>query len=758
MSQLPNATKVLLPGADHAIRKIAMLGNHTPRQCGIATFTADLSDAIRHEFPRLDTFVLAMNDAGSNHAYPAKVRYAIDEADEPSYRRAAAFLAGEHADVLSVQHEYGIYGPRAGAHLLALLHSTQLPVVSTLHTVLRHPNAEQRAVMDELTHRSDRLVVMSPRGASLLHEVHGVPLAKIDVIPHGIPHVPVDPTAKERLGLAGKRVILTFGLISPDKGLEHAIDALPQVLARHPDTVYLVVGATHPHIRARVGEAYRTMLQQRAERLGVASQIVFHNRFVSAEELIDFLSAADVYVTPYLQDQQSTSGTLAYAVGAGKAVISTPYVYAQELLADGRGLLVPPRDAQALGDALCRVLGDPAVLAGLQEKAGAYGEHMGWPAVAQGYVETFERARAERPTRVRRQHRTGLALPDLDLAHVRRLTDDTGIIQHAVYAVPRYSEGYCLDDNARALRLVALADTDGALSDLTSRYLAFVAHAFDPAARCFRNFLSYDRRWLEPEGSEDSHGRALWALGSVVGRSRNAGHVGLARELFHATLPGAVRHTSPRAWAFTLLGIDEHLRAFPGESAPRNIRADLAHRLLGLFSAAKGPDWAWFEDRVTYANARLPQALIASGAALGDDAMIEVGLHSLAWLFALQTGPDGFFAPVGSNGFKERGQPGADWDQQPIEAGGMVSACVEALRATGDPRWATRAHQAFGWFLGDNALLLPVYDAQTGGCRDGLHADRANENQGAESTLAFLLALLELRSAAALPLDLEVVS
>ncbi len=740
------------------IRKVAVVGNHLPRHCGIATFTADLTQALGREFPALDCFVLAMNDPGKRYAYPSRVRFEIAETDLGSYRQAADYLNVNTVDAVCVQHEYGIFGGKAGAHILALLRELRMPIVTTLHTILAEPNAQQRFVMDELTRISERIVVMSDHGAELIREVHKVPEGKIDRIPHGIRELPFANGSKDHLGVEGKSVILTFGLLSPDKGIENVIDALPAILARHPNTVYILLGSTHPHVKEQTGETYRLMLEARARRLGVDSSMIFHDRFVGDDELAEFLSAADVYVTPYLKPEQITSGTLAFAVGSGKAVVSTPYWYARELLADGHGILVPWRDPGAIAREVIDLLGDDGKRLAIRERAYARGRSMVWPAVARRYVECFARARADHTDRLRTAFQTKTLatrpteLPEVDFAHVRAMTDDTGILQHAAFTIPRYDDGYCLDDNARALLLTSMVEDDGtedrrSLGALASRYLAFVQHAFNLEAGRFRNFMTYSRRWTEQCGSEDSHGRALWALGAVVGRSGDPGRKGVAGALFHLSLPAALRFTSPRAWAFALLGIEEYLRAFQGDSVVKATGADLAARLLARFAASATTDWPWFEDRLTYCNARMPQALVATGAWMEDEKMVSIGLRSLGWLMTLQTSPEGYFAPVGSNGFFVRGGVRASFDQQPVEACGAVAACLLARRVTDDARWSAEASRAFLWFLGQNERQAMVYDATTGGCRDGLHADRLNENEGAESTLSFLLALSELRAA-----------
>jgi glycosyltransferase involved in cell wall biosynthesis len=738
------------------IRRVALLGNHLPRQCGIATFTTDLSDAIASVAPGLDCFVLAMNDGRHQHAYPERVRFELTENDPGAYTRAADFLNVNAVDVISVQHEYGIFGGKAGSNLLPLLRQLRMPIVTTLHTILSAPNLHQRRVMDELTALSDRLVVMTAGGAKLLRDVHGVDEEKIDVIPHGIPNIPF-AGSKNRLGVEGRPLILTFGLLSPDKGIEYVIDALPTILSHYPDAVYIVLGATHPHIIERQGQTYRLMLEERAKRLGVDGNVIFHNRFVSQSELSEFLAAADIYITPYLNPEQITSGTLAYALGAGKAVISTPYAYARELLAAERGILVPSMDASAIATEIVGLLDDPEKRFGFRERAAAHGRVMLWPSVAHAYLRSFERARKEQVLRLRTEFRASTLasrpaeLPQVNLGHVEVMTDGTGMLQHATFNVPRYDEGYCVDDNARALLLMTLLEDAGSddprfVRKMASRYLAFVSDAFDRPLGRFRNFMSYSRLWRDEQGSEDSHGRALWALGTVVGLSADPGRLSLAGALFHEALPAVSRFSSPRAWAYTLLGIEQYLHAFEGD---RNVQAAgkaIAGRLLTLFRQTDQPEWPWCENRVTYCNARLPQALIATGSWSGDASMLATGLRSLEWLTTIQRTPDGYFAPVGTNGFFDRGQAAAVFDQQPVEACATVSACMHAFRATGDHRWAEHARSAFTWFLGQNQLQLALYNPLSGGCRDALHADRLNENEGAESTLSFLLSLMDMRA------------
>lgn len=699
-----------------------------------------------------------MNDREEGYRYPAEVRAEILQGDFDGYRRAADYLNFNNAKVLCVQHEFGIYGGVAGSHLLALLKEVRMPVVTTLHTILRDPDAAQRQVMEELIRRSDRLIVMARKGAEILSETYGVSSDQVDIIPHGIPDVPFEDSApfKAQFGVEGRKVLLTFGLIGPGKGIEHVIEALPGIVDRHPDVVYLILGATHPHLIAREGERYRLGLERLAEDRGVKEHVIFYNRFVSLDDLKDFIGATDVYLTPYLNEAQVTSGTLAYVFGAGKAVVSTPYWHAGELLADGRGVLVPFRDPSAIADGVCGLLGEPERMERIRRQAYALGREMIWPAVARHYLESFQHARADR----RASPRAAFAgwtlasrpreLPPLRLDHLMRMSDETGIFQHAVFNVPNFHEGYCTDDNARAFVLCNLLAANGSISDTepfgrrATTYLAFLAAALDHGSGRFRNFMSHGRQWLEPCGSEDSHGRALWAVGTGAGRSLDDGHRRLSAWLFERALDAVDSFSSPRAWAFTLLGIHERLRRGPGDTATLAMRERLTERLMGLWAASATDDWPWFEDRVTYDNARLCQALILSGQWLDAPKVLETGLEALRWLVSIQKTQSGCFRPIGSDGFYVRGGARADFDQQPLEALAMVSACHEAGRATRDPSWAVEARRAFEWFLGRNDLGLAVYDFTTGGCGDGLHHDRVNENQGAESTLAFHLALAEM--------------
>jgi glycosyltransferase involved in cell wall biosynthesis len=739
--------------------RIAVIGNYLPRQCGIATFTTDLCDAIGAKYAAVQLMAVPVNDPGSHYNYPPRVRFELIEGDPSSYEDAADFLNFSNVDLVCLQHEYGIFGGSAGSHILRLLRRLKMPVVTTLHTALRDPDLNQRIVMDEIAALSDRLIVMSEHSSRLLQEVFDVAEEKIDVVPHGVPDLPFgDPNYyKDFSGTEGREVLLTFGLLSPNKGIERVIEALPHIVAEHPEAVYVVVGATHPHIRRREGDQYRLQLQALARKLGVERNVIFHNRFVTPEEMAQFVGSADIYITPYRHEAQAVSGTLAYAVGAGKAIISTPYWHAAELLADGRGVLVPFEDSNAIATAAIKLLANEKARHAMRKRAYLYGRDTVWNRAAESYMRTFVRARSDRMLTPRiafsdlNSERTLDSLPALTLCHLHRMTDHTGLLQHAVFSVPNYEEGYATDDNARALIVAVLMEQLGmtALSEsanLASRYLAFLWHAFNRVTGRFRNFLSYERQWLESEGSEDSHGRALWGLGTVLGRSKSADLRGAAGRLFESAIPAILKFRSPRAVAFSALGLQEYLTGFPGDRAALQMMDKLSHSLLGIYTSNHSIGWHWFEDVLTYSNARLPQALIACAVRTSDKVMLTTGLESLDWLVSMQRcETKGHFVPIGSQGFHRKGGEKARFDQQPVEAGATVSACLQAFRATADERWLKEAWSAFNWFLGNNDLQIVLYDSSTGGCRDGLHPDRANENQGAESTLSFLMALLEMR-------------
>ena len=731
-----SASRPRLPSKPSLPSRIAVIGNYLPRQCGIATFTTDLCAAISAEYGTARLLALPVNDTEQGYDYPARVRWSLAQDSLKSYEQAAQFLNFNNIDMVCLQHEYGIFGGPAGSHILHLLRGLKMPVVTTLHTVLREPNPDQMMVMEEIAELSDRLIVMSQLSSQFLQEIFKVPGSKIDMVPHGVPDLPfLDPNFyKDRFGVEGKAVLVTFGLLSPNKGIENVIQALPQILSKHKNVVYIVAGATHPHILRREGDQYRVLLQALAKEVGVESNVIFHNRFVSPEEMVEFIGAADIYITPYRNEAQVVSGTLAYALGAGKAIISTPYWHAIELLDDRRGALVPFHDPSAIAQKTIELLDTPAIRHAMRKRAYLFAREMVWKRVAQGYMESFARVRSDRMESPQVQFSARVTkksldqLPELKLNHLHRLTDDTGMLQHSIFTIPNRGEGYTTDDNARALVFTVLleqlgkeqlAKTDSAIPgfatrDSAFRYLAFLEHAFNPVKGRFRDFLGYDRRWTETEGPEDCHGRALWGLGTVLGRSEDQGLRCAAGRLVEFSLSAAMEFSSPRAWAYTLLGIQEYLDSYPGDRDAQRVRSALAQRLLEMYESIRSPDWKWFEDVLAYGNARLPQAMLLVGSACSDDRMVSAGLEALDWLLTQQRcETNGHFVPIGSQGFYRKGGEKARFDQQPIEAAGAVSACLQAYRVTGDSRWRSEAWSAFNWFLGDNDLQLPLYDSET---------------------------------------------
>jgi glycosyltransferase involved in cell wall biosynthesis len=737
------------------IRKIAFIGNSLPRRCGIATFTTDLQMAVQASSPDIATCIVAMTDAGQVYAYPPSVAFQIHDDTPQDYIRAADFLNSGGFECVCLQHEFGIFGGEAGADLLALLARLTMPIVTTLHTVLTDPTPAQRAVLIAVVARSMKIIVMAQKARLLLQEVYGVDPRSIEVIPHGIPDVAfAQPAiAKRTLGFAGRSVVLTFGLLSPNKGIETMIEAMPSILQRCPDAIYVVLGATHPNLVRDHGEAYRESLVARAQTLGIAKSVVFLDQFVEQPELLEFISSCDVYVTPYLDAAQMTSGTLAYSFGSGRPVVSTPYWHARELLAEGRGVLVPFGDAAATGQAVGDLLTDDVRRQAMAKRAYTASRAMIWLRTAEAYMAVFSaKRRAMTGVLVALPGKPAPAdgvLPAMQLGHLNAMCDDTGLYQHAVHTVPDRAHGYCVDDNARALLLACALNAPGEqrLPDvMTSRFAAFVQHAWNPDNKRFRNFMGFNRTWLEDVGSEDSHGRTLWALGECVRSDNTLGRRRWAAALFAEAIASVDLMTSPRAWAFALLGLDAYCEATPQDQDTRSIRRRLADRLMSRLADATGEDWRWFEDGLSYDNARLPQALILTGLAMKSNSYVAAGVESLRWLMTQQRAPGGHFRPVGSAGFGSLRQSPAIFDQQPVEAAATIAAYRAAHRIEANAEWLGAAATALEWFLGRNDLSIPLVDLQSGSCRDGLHPDRANENCGGESVVSYLLALADMRA------------
>ncbi len=741
-------------------RSVIVIGNYLPRKCGIATYTTDISEALAGEIgSRGSVVAVAMDDLPEGYPYPDRVRFQVRANRQADYLRATDYINVRQFEIALLQHEFGIFGGKSGAYVLFLIKSLRMPVITTLHTVLQEPTDEQRGVIHSLAEYSDYLIVLSGKAREILCEVYGIPGEKIVHIPHGIPDIPfLQPdTVKHQFGIEGRKLILTFGLLGPGKGIEVMLRALPDIIEKHPDVIYLILGATHPNIKRTDGDKYRHDLQIMVSQLGIGDHVLFHDQFVSLDMLCRYLSAADIYCSPYPGRDQIISGTLAYAMGAGTAIVSTPYWYAEEMLADGRGRLVPFNDSEAFAREITALLHDDEGRAALRSRAYQHCRPMVWKQVARAHIELMQRSLDNRlqmprplpveatvPTKPRFP-RLIEKLPEADLRHLRRMTDDTGLLQHAIHSTPRRCDGYCVDDNARALIFTSMyhaVSKDESIIRLTHIYLAFLYDAFNTATGRFRNFLSFDRRWMEDIGSEDSHGRALWGLGETVRYAPEDAVLNVATELFIAGLDATKAFTSPRAIAFTLIGIHSYMTVYGGDAAARRLRVTLANRIHDQFERNAGEDWPWCEETLTYCNGKLPHAMLLSGQWIPDPKMRENGIRSLRWLLDQQTAPEGHFSILGNQQPFSRDGRRSFFDQQPVELLGLIGACAEAYRSTGESEWLDHCERCMRWFLGDNDINTPIYDHKTGGCFDGLQFDGPNLNQGAESTLSWLISLM----------------
>ncbi|RPF72784.1 glycosyltransferase family 4 protein [Aurantiacibacter spongiae] len=713
---------------------MALIGTFAPRKCGIATFSADIVEQLARFQSHVEVDVYALDNPDQPIRYEG-VAGVIDERDRESFFETARIINESGVDAVWLQHEYGIFGGDDGQFVCDLVDRLAAPLILTPHTVLGEPSERQEAILSHLVNRASSIMVMSFHARDLLATRYGAPHEILTVIEHGAPDRPFGRQAefKERLGLTGRDVLTTFGLLGPGKGLEYVIEALPAIVERHPAVLYRIVGATHPNLVAEQGETYREGLKARAAELGVADHIEWVDRFVDTEELLDQLEACDIYLTPYPNLQQSTSGTLSYAVALGKAVLATPYLHARELLRDGAGCLIEPESAQSIAREVNRLLDDRDALDALQRRAYAKGRETIWPRFAEGAAQLVEGAVAPAPRRAPVTATPGLT-------GVFAMSDATGMFQHAIGIVPDRRHGYCLDDNARALMLMNVAEglkpTERAR--WTMRYASFVQHAWNEDARVFRNFMNFDRTWCEEEGSEDSNGRGLWALGATLENAPDADIRSWAQMWFDRTLPSLEEAGSPRAMAFTMLGCAARLRVDPDHGASRAVLERGGTFLAHLLDASRRPDWAWFEAVLGYDNPRLSQALIEAGMALGRPDFTAAGLETLDWIARQQTSAEGHFRPIGSDSF---GHPRTHlpFDQQPLEAQAAIEAARAAFAATGEPRWIDHARIAWNWFHGANDRGVVLADLASGRCRDGINPRGANANCGAESILAFQL-------------------
>jgi glycosyltransferase involved in cell wall biosynthesis len=727
------------PAPKTRVRHIALVGNHLPRRCGIATYTSDVAQAMIRRYNGITVDVWAMDDAGKTYDYPDCVTGVIEQDDLQSYLAAARAITASGAEMVWIQHEFGIFGGKAGDHILTLIDRMTVPVAGALHTVLAKPDRDQRRVTLALLDRCETIIVMAEAARRILIETYAADPEQIVVIPHGIPDRPFAETAamKVKLGFQDHDLILTFGLLSPGKGIETMIAAMPAIARQNPNALYLILGATHPHCIAKLGEGYRESLASLAADLGMTDHVQFIDAFFETEDVLDYLTAADVYATPYLDPGQVTSGTLAYAIGLGKPVVSTPYIHARELLSGGYGHLVNFADSAGFAAAINQILADNEETAALRRRTYALGRTMIWPRLAEASLARFEKVateRAKKPLPIRP--------PDIPFAvgtaAIERMSDSTGMLQHSVFGVPDRAHGYCIDDNARALMLMC-----GDVPDRTHwlpLYAAFVDNAWNPETDRFRNFMGFDRVWREDRGSDDSCGRAVWALGVAASTAPDPDIREWATALYERVIEPLSLMRSPRALAFMMLGTTAIMRSRSADPQAAVLLARWGDALIGLQSEYSKAGWDWLEPVLGYDNARLCEALIRAGQAIDRDDFVQCGLKTLAWLSKQQTSMEGYFRAVGSDSFGRLYKPPLPFDQQPVEAWAMIDAADAAFVATGSPHWQQTARNAYRWFLGNNELGLALGDEATGECYDGLIPTGVNRNRGAESILSFHLA------------------
>jgi glycosyltransferase involved in cell wall biosynthesis len=734
--------------------KIAYISTYPPRECGIATFNQNLMRAINANFPKRSItqsgFIVAVNDSETlqEYEYPEEVKYIIRQNHQKDYIRAANYINTSNADVCILEHEFGIYGGESGIYILPLLNRIEKPLISILHTVLKDPSYVQRIVIREIAEQSSKIIVMSRRAVEFLTNIYDIPIEKIQIIEHGVPDVDItgENPVNNLSQFKNHRVLLTFGLISRNKGLETVIKALPKIVAKHPDVMYVVLGNTHPGVIKNSGEEYRDHLKSLATQLNVLKHLSFINKFVSEEELVSYLSAAEIYVTPYLNEAQITSGTLSYAVGAGSAVVSTPYWHATELLGDNRGRLFDFKNSDALAETINELLDKDDMLNDLKENAFEYGLHLRWPVIGAEFIKTAQEACSTYDFSDKILKNSIVdpeIMPKFNLAHVLRLTDDTGIVQHAKYGIPNLKEGYCLDDNARGLIMALMAyqrTKSKEAFELLPVYLSYI-HYMQTEDGNFRNFLSFNRQYLDEVGSEDSFGRTIWALGYLIECSASNSYREFALELFKKSFCHFKTLSHLRGLANTIIGISSYLHVVPGDDGMVNELVRLTQPLIDAYEQNQSEEWEWFEEKMTYDNAILPLALLHSCEITGNDRAKQIALKTMAFLDAV-TLSNGYLSPVGNDGWYYRGGRFPTFDQQAIETMAMVLMHFQAYQIFRKPQYIEKMFLCYRWFLGENTLRAPLYDHETKGCCDGLLPTGINRNQGAESTLAYLISHL----------------
>jgi glycosyltransferase involved in cell wall biosynthesis len=733
--------------------KIAYISTYPPRECGIATFNHNLLRAIGYDKTAVseDSYVVAMNDSEhlNTYEFPEEVKYQIRQENQKDYIRAADYINTSLVDACIMEHEFGIYGGENGVYILPLIARLQKPLVTILHTILKDPTYMQLTIIREIAKHSSRIVVMSHRAVEFLTSIYGIPFNKIQLIEHGVPNLEPkqDNPVKQSLAFKNKKVLFTFGLIGRNKGLETVIKALPEIVAKNPDVMYVILGTTHPGVIRNSGEEYRESLKKLARELNVEDNLTFINKFVSEEQLYDYLTACDMYITPYLNEAQITSGTLSYAIGAGAAVISTPYWHAQELLADDRGYLFDFKDADALAKIVNDLFDDKDRLNTIKANAYEYGIHLRWPTTGEVFVDVLQEAiyksLAEKEG-LGKQIIDPDAMPSFSLSHIQRLTDDTGIVQHAKYGIPNLKEGYCLDDNSRALILGILAyqqNKSKTALELLPIYLSYIQYMQCENGN-FRNFLSFTREYLDEVGTEDSFGRTIWSLGYLINNAPNNSYREFARELFDKSVPHFKDLKHLRGIANTMIGLANFLKANSSNEHIKEQFDALATSLKNAYKTNKKGHWHWFEEKMTYDNAILPLALLSHYEITKDQESMDIAMESMDYL-SQKTMIQGYLNPVGNDGWLYReGGDMATYDQQAIETMAMVLMYFKAYEIVHDMTYIKQMYKCYQWFLGENSLKLPLYDHETKGCGDGLQPHGVNRNQGAESTLAYWISHL----------------
>ncbi len=730
--------------------KLAFIATYPPRKCGIGTFTRNLFHSIINkegpEDKQIDGFVVALNDHDQKYDYPKEVKYIIRQEHQRDYLKAAKSINISGADICILEHEYGIFGGKDGVYILPLLHRLDIPLVVTLHTVLKNPSYNEKIILKEICKMADKVVVMSKKAIEFLTTIYDVSPDKITFIEHGVPDLKFNrELSKSEFKLEDKKILMTFGFLSRNKGIETVIKALPEVVKKHPDVLYMVLGKTHPNVIRHDGEEYRNYLLRLVKELNLEDYVFFLNEHMTQKELFKYLSAADIYITPYLNEAQITSGTLSYAIGVGTGVISTPYWHAAELLADGRGRLFDFGDYKGLAYILNDLLENPAKLNELRKKAWEYGRNITWPRIGEQYAELLRKIK-QKGIKIKPRRETVVdpfVLPPFSLAHVQRLTDDTGILQHAKYGIPNLKEGYCLDDNARALLMVLMAyrqKKDPVALDLLPVYLSYI-HYMQNTDGSFRNFLSFNRNFLDKKGSEDAFGRAIWALGYLIQHAPNDAYYQTGMEIFSNAYPHFEELTSIRGISNTILGLSHYLKHRPSDETILSVMRNISYKLLEAYDQHKTEEWRWFEPVLTYDNGLMPHALLHAAEILKDDNLRKAGIETMDFLTGV-TFKEGYLSIIGNEKWYHRGEERSVFAQQPIDAMAMVLMYYQAFRLTEDRGYLDKLYKSFMWFLGENELRMSLFDFETKGCCDALEKDGVNRNQGAESTLSYLISHL----------------